>query len=126
MKAYKQSLKSDQSLSSKKAFLNDFSSAKNAEGFFKEKEVTHDDGIEDEIAMKADKNSSHKYLKRRENTDINSESRYFEDSFPPTLRQDERMQNRQSEGKDRVRNRKSDNTGIVRCQSFTLIFFLAP
>jgi hypothetical protein len=119
MKAYKQSLKSDKSLPSKKAFLNDFSSANNAGVFFKEKDVTHDDRNEEDIANKTDKSSSHKYSKRRENTDINTESRNSEDSFPPSLRQDERMQNRQSEVKDRARNRKSDHTGIVRCQSFT-------
>jgi hypothetical protein len=122
MKAYKQSLNSDQSISSKKAFLNDFSSANNAEGFFKEKEVAHDDRNED-TAMKTEKSSSDKYSKRGDNTGIITESRSSEDSFPPALRQDDRMQHRQSDVKDRVRNRKSDHTGIVRCHSFTNILF---
>lgn len=123
MKAYKQSLKSDQSLPSKKAFLSDFSSAKNAGGFFKGKEVTHNGINEEDIAMKTDKSSSHKHSKRREKTDFNTESRNSEDSYPPTLRQDERMQSRQSEVEDRARNRKSDHTGIVPCHSCTRIVF---
>jgi hypothetical protein len=122
MKAYKQSLKSDQLLSSKKAFLNDFSSVNNPEGFYKEKEFTHDGGNED-IAMKSEKNSSDKYSKRRDNTGIKKESWKSGDSFPSTLRQDERMQISQSDVKDRVRDRKSDHTGIVRCHSCTHILF---
>ena len=122
MKAYKQSLNSDQTLPSKKAFLNDFSSVKNAGGFFKENEVTHD-GRNGDIAMKTERSSSDKYSKRRGKSDINTESRISEDSFPSNLRQDERMQNRQSDVKDRVRNRKSDHTGIVRCHSCSHIFF---
>lgn len=116
MKAYKQSLNSDQTLPSKKAFLNDFSSVNNAKGFFKE--VTHD-GRNEDIAIETEKNNSDEYPKRGDNISINKQSRNSEDSFQPILRQDERMQNRQIDVKDRVRSRKSDLTGIERCHSCT-------
>ena len=108
MKAYKKSLNSD-TLQGKKAFLNDFSSAKNAEEFIQGR--MNDSSIEDISdvnAMRANKDKNGSRSRNSKSFELN-----------------ERTQHRQSEDKDRIRDQRDDRirdqrddrTGIVQFYS---------
>ena len=115
MKAYKRSLNSS-TLLGKEVFLNDFSSSKNSEGFFKHS--VHDssnEDISDLNAMKTNKmkNSCGKHNAFMDNTDSNTKSRTIDDMSSTALKQSERTLHRQSEVKDRMRNQKGDHIGTA-------------
>ena len=100
LKAYKKSLNSD-SLQGKKAFLNDFISAKNAEEFSQGRmNDSSNEDISDVNAMKANKDKNAPKSRNSKNFEVN-----------------ERTQHRQSEDKDRIRDQRDDRTGIVQFYS---------
>ena len=91
MKAYKKSLNSD-TIQGKKAFLNDFSSAKNAEEFLTGRmNDSSNEDVSDVNLMRASKDKNCPRSRNSKNYEVN-----------------ERMQHRQTEDKDRIRGQRDD------------------
>ena len=124
MKAYKNSLSSD-TIQGKKAFLNDFSSAKNAEKFFEGRlNDSSNEDISDINAMRASKDKNGPRSKNSKNFEVNerTQHRQSEDKDRISDQRDDRIRDQRDDRirdqrNDRIRDQSDDRTGIVQFHS---------